>query len=224
MDLDSSSEDSNWVDSNRDYDSDDSTYSICSCSCDSDDDADFIHFPLSCAFEKMRESGIFAAHNFCCCDSCGRRELEETDGEAGYAFYHAQSTDIAAATGELHIGYASYWDSFEDDVEIGETIASCLRETGYDVVWDGLAETKILVKLNASDIRLCQRMAWGSEWVAKLHYLRRLWSAFTAGLEQDKSDMSQLQDLVMAWACLPKGPLYKRACKRFETSSMAGLL
>lgn len=61
------------------------------------------------AFDKLFENKIIAIPDFLCCNNCGASEMEkimDKDGFIGFAFYHAQDTEMLNETGECYI---SFW-------------------------------------------------------------------------------------------------------------------
>ena len=105
---------------------------------------------LTYAFGLMRKAGLVARQNFACCGSCGSYELHKivkemhADARAnvkGVAFYHRQDTfHMRQKSFEgLYIGYGQEGseDELAANIEVGQTIAMCLRDAGLTVDWDG---------------------------------------------------------------------------------------
>lgn len=98
------------------------------------------------AFLELNQMGIVAKQNFSCCNNCGHKRIERAVRKAGkkawgYAFFHAQDTDAAVATGELNITFGAVdkqsEQAFECALEVGKKVADALKRNGLNVDWDG---------------------------------------------------------------------------------------
>ena len=117
---------------------------------------------LNVAFAAMRKAGIVARQNFSCCGSCAGYEIA-TDIEAmaparrakvqGTAFYTKQEWrqfDGRKPQG-IYIPYGQVATQAHGDVglttvAVGQIVATCLKEAGLEVEWDGTPEKTIYVK------------------------------------------------------------------------------
>lgn len=120
---------------------------------------------LNLAFKAMRKAGLIARQNFSCCCGCAGYELATavTDMSAdrrakvkGCAFYTKQAAarimDRGAEVRGVTIPYGPL-DTQEhgqvglDTLAVGQIVATCLRDAGLLVEWDGTAERTIFVTL-----------------------------------------------------------------------------
>lgn len=104
---------------------------------------------LTDAFRALDVAGIVAREDFTCCQGCGASEIgdEALDPAAvrGYAFYHGQDAERAAAGGGLWMSYGSFGQP--TTVDLGEEVVAALRAEGLQVDWDGSPERRIQVRL-----------------------------------------------------------------------------
>jgi hypothetical protein len=94
---------------------------------------------------------ICARQNFSCCGGCACYELGEFISTRpqyrGAVYYHRQDLQSFYATGEMYIGFSSRQDEGDAAmIAIGNAAAKAFRAAGLDVVWDGSASTRILVR------------------------------------------------------------------------------
>ena len=66
----------------------------------------------------------------------------------GYAFYHAQETQLAALYGSLSLNYGPTLGGEKECVDIGREIVSTLRAHGLQVEWDETMQKRIGIKLD----------------------------------------------------------------------------
>jgi hypothetical protein len=104
---------------------------------------------LDRAFLELNQMGILAKQNFSCCNSCGHKRIERALKNSakkrrdiwGYAFFHAQDTDEAVATGELNITFGAVDKTSEQAldiaIEVGQKIEEALKRNGLNTSWDG---------------------------------------------------------------------------------------
>ena len=119
---------------------------------------------LGLAFRAMRKAGLVARQNFSCCGSCAGYEIA-TDIEAmptatrervyGTAFYTRQTAADFARRGFTGL-YISYGPVDVDDtqvgldvVAVGQIVATCLREAGIEVEWDGSGNKTIFARFSS---------------------------------------------------------------------------
>lgn len=108
---------------------------------------------LDAAFEELNARGIMARHNWWCCGNCGcdvmPDERKRLRGKwqgvpiVGYAFYHAQDTECAAAGGGIYLNFGSCEQTRKraryeaKSLEVGRTIVEVISKHGLSVAWDG---------------------------------------------------------------------------------------
>lgn len=111
---------------------------------------------LARAFREIEAAtGLVMREDFLCCSSCAGdrldREAAEADRPPRYAFYHAQDTEAAAATGVLYVGYAGMDDA--DTTAVGHVLCEALVGRGYFVRWDGSPDTRLAVAVQGASFR-----------------------------------------------------------------------
>ena len=110
---------------------------------------------LDQAFETLNNGGIVAMHDFACCQNCGLAEIGAEVGSAkeagvdvvGFAFYHSQDTDSAAAGHGLYLTYGHVDGGEVNGVAVGRVIVSALQDAGLETSWDGSMGQRIAVRL-----------------------------------------------------------------------------
>jgi hypothetical protein len=110
---------------------------------------------LDAAFEALNDGGIVAMHDFTCCQNCGLAEIGAEIGTAkeagvdvvGFAFYHSQDTDAAAAGHGIYLTYGHVDGGEVNGVAVGRVIVTALEEAGLKIVWDGTMGKRINVPL-----------------------------------------------------------------------------
>jgi hypothetical protein len=109
---------------------------------------------LTWLFNKLSNWGILVKEDFCCCGSCGLREIreltekkEEEEGVEvrGYCFYHGQDLDHAAESGELWLGHAENHDG-DEETEVANTILMYARKVGIQAEWSGSMKDRVCLK------------------------------------------------------------------------------
>lgn len=111
---------------------------------------------LNHAFAVLEVLGIITRHNFMCCTTCGRAQLQHEMQEMhrkdsyvrGYAFYHAQSTESALAGRGLNISFGSLVKGHEAALAIAREVVGGLEGQKLVVDWDGEADGGIHVQMN----------------------------------------------------------------------------
>ena len=111
---------------------------------------------LTRAFDDLEDRGVVARHDFTCCQTCGRAEIEDemdavrTTGKTvrGYAFYHTQDTERAIDGDGLMLSYGSIEDDDEESVRVGEMIVGALKRVGLAPEWDGDLNSRIIVAMD----------------------------------------------------------------------------
>jgi hypothetical protein len=111
---------------------------------------------LDDAFAELTQSGIVCRQDFSCCGNCGVAEIgQEMETERrkgievfGYAFYHMQDTESAAAGYGLYLNYGSTEHSETASVEIGNRIVETLERHGLKTNWNGRLEARIGVAID----------------------------------------------------------------------------
>ncbi|MEM8530317.1 MAG: hypothetical protein AAGF95_05695 [Chloroflexota bacterium] len=111
---------------------------------------------LDQTFATLEQTGIICRQDFTCCNTCGSAEIVGEMEEAklagvavrGYAFYHSQDTERAAAGDGLYLGYGVDDDNQDTIVQIGKEIVQHLHHHGLTTDWDGSADRRIFVNIN----------------------------------------------------------------------------
>ncbi len=88
---------------------------------------------LTQVFRNLRKDGYFARWNWTCCQNCGVHALPE--GCEEYVFFHCQDADMLREDGRVYLAWGGS----------GVHIRQRCEEAGLHVVWDGTAETRLLV-------------------------------------------------------------------------------
>lgn len=104
---------------------------------------------LTRAFRALDACGITAREEFRCCSTCARAELggvAEAAGARGYAFYHWQDAEVAAAGGALAVGFESRHPLRR--AAVGEEVAEVLRAHGLTVRWDGDPDRRLEIAMD----------------------------------------------------------------------------
>lgn len=108
---------------------------------------------LDRAFEKMEASGVLARQNFTCCQTCGHAEiweeieqLKQEQEVSGYVFYHQQDTERVVSEGTLYLAYGAVDGSDESSLKTAEDACKHLRDSGFDVDWNGTVEKRICIQ------------------------------------------------------------------------------
>jgi hypothetical protein len=95
---------------------------------------------LAKAFAELNRSGVFAAQDFACCQSCGLRELP-ADAD-NYCFYHRQDGDDIRAALERGDAPKVYLNWGGDPQMIVQTLTT----HGLEVEWDGNPDHRLKVR------------------------------------------------------------------------------
>ena len=181
--------------------------------------------PLERAFYKLRANRIYACHHFACCGSCGHGDLsrDPKPGCNGYAFYHVQSSEFAAESGELWIGYDSYFEGERSAKRVGQHIVKAFREVGLQTEWDGTCQTNVKVVLADEDKAFLRGLLDADQeecanWTAKECRMRTLWRAWRIVAFRQKVAKRKISGAVLEWGLRPGGFIFKSAQSRFESS------
>jgi hypothetical protein len=109
---------------------------------------------VDAAFAALEKRGVIALQNFSCCGNCGHGEaLAEMKQEAlerplhGYAFYHAQDTERAAAGDGLYIAFGDDTTNAESQEAVAGEIVTALRDAGLAPEWDASVNQRVFVPL-----------------------------------------------------------------------------
>ena len=110
---------------------------------------------LNQAFDALEAADIVARQDFSCCGTCGSAEMQDEMAEVadsgaevrGYAFYHGQDTESAAAGDNLFLAYGSRVPTEEASLGIGHEIIATLSRFGFSPVWSGSLAQRILVPI-----------------------------------------------------------------------------
>jgi hypothetical protein len=107
---------------------------------------------LDAVFEALNDSGLIALHRAGATLQEGQQEVVETwrgrrDARrvVGFAFYHAQDVERAAATGELWIAYGVVEGSPETPETIALRVVGAMRRAGFRVDAPPDPDTRIRV-------------------------------------------------------------------------------
>jgi hypothetical protein len=106
------------------------------------------------AFNELSEAKIIALHNAGYTTSEGEYEVVEVEIELrkhkiqsdGYCFYHQQDLERAIDPDSRNLMIAFQKIDNSDDavtISVGQKVAEKLKENGFEVIWDGTAQTKI---------------------------------------------------------------------------------
>ncbi|MEU9084971.1 hypothetical protein [Streptomyces sp. NPDC048357] len=99
------------------------------------------------AFAALEASGITARENFTCCRSCGLAEIwaDGAEDARGFVFFHAQSTEGAAAGHDLFLMYGGFEPDEALTVAVGREVVAALEGEGLAWGWSGGAHDAIRV-------------------------------------------------------------------------------
>lgn len=113
---------------------------------------------LNAVFEALRARGILTDERWCgftvdeglaIIDSLYEDEGGAESGFVGYCFFHLQDME-RAMWGDigLYLAFGSFSESREEEhgVEVGRLIREVCEGAGFEVVWDGTFESRILLK------------------------------------------------------------------------------
>ncbi|MGC5009361.1 DUF6891 domain-containing protein [Streptosporangium sp. DT93] len=91
------------------------------------------------AFEALEAAGITARENFACCRNCGQAEIGgvSSPDARGYAYFHSQCTDAAAAGHGLTLLYGGFDGSPDTTASVGREVVAALEGVGLPVRWNG---------------------------------------------------------------------------------------
>jgi hypothetical protein len=110
---------------------------------------------LDAAFAELEEAGILCRQDFTLEDEHGQEEMQaEIDDEEksgvrirGFTYFSMQAVDEVLAGGKLRLQFGVGEGSAEEAEDIGLDVARALHRHGLKVIWDGKAETPILVDM-----------------------------------------------------------------------------
>jgi hypothetical protein len=91
------------------------------------------------------EADVVLRENYLCCSSCAQAALDRDHPDRDVAFYHAQNTDTAAATGVLYLHFAAAGDDEERTRDLGNRLADALESHGLFLQWDGSPHQTIML-------------------------------------------------------------------------------
>lgn len=110
---------------------------------------------LDSVFEKLDERGICACQNAGYTLSDGYADVSEAlayrgqENYHGFCFFHGQDIERALEGQGLSIAFGDLNDDTEKTVEVGHSVKQAFEEAGFDIEWDGTAETRLNVpKIN----------------------------------------------------------------------------
>jgi hypothetical protein len=111
---------------------------------------------LEQVFEALHSRGILTDDRWCgstvedglgVIDDLYEEEGGEHPGFVGYCFFHLQDMERAIWSDVgLLLAYGSFSDSSEHGVEVGHLIREECERAGFEVIWDGTIESRILLK------------------------------------------------------------------------------
>lgn len=112
-------------------------------------------------FKALRKAGFFARQNYLCCGSCAAAAADEECKKRGItkvALYHRQDAESAwskfvagrrvrsdVLVSALYLQYGAPTDSPLTTEEVGHEIVRIAHSLNLHVVWDGSANTRILI-------------------------------------------------------------------------------
>ncbi|MFD9701986.1 DUF6891 domain-containing protein [Lentzea sp. NPDC059081] len=93
---------------------------------------------LTRAFAALEAAGITARENFTCCRTCGNAEIgdEALPGARGFVYFHAQSTEAAAAGHGLTLHYGGFDGSAGTTTAVGAEVVTALEAAGLPAEWN----------------------------------------------------------------------------------------
>jgi len=96
-------------------------------------------------FSNLKDRSISVKEDFTCCKTCGAAEILsfQRNSDMGYCFYHNQSTEEAAKTGELYLYWGAYSEEEIDEIIIANAIVDEAQACKIDVKWNGFASDAI---------------------------------------------------------------------------------
>jgi hypothetical protein len=105
---------------------------------------------LNLLFKRLRAADLMARQDFMCCGGCGHSQChidlhddnKPRSNQAGYVFYHNQSTWGALNGGDLHLYYGGRDDEI-DSAAIGQRITNIALQLGFNVTWNGSEHTAV---------------------------------------------------------------------------------
>jgi hypothetical protein len=106
---------------------------------------------LNAVFDRLDSQGILALENagYTSSDAHGDAwhmvEQAPPGRYRGFGYYHGQDVERAVEGQPLFIGFDAVEESAEAKRTIGEQIAAALRETGFEVDWNGDPETRMSI-------------------------------------------------------------------------------
>jgi hypothetical protein len=111
---------------------------------------------LEQTFEALRHRGILTDDWWCgftvdeglaIIDDLYEEEGGEQSGFVGYCFFHIQDMERAMWSDiGLFLAFGSFSDDDEEGVQVGRLIREECERVGFEVVWDGTIDTRLLLK------------------------------------------------------------------------------
>ena len=104
---------------------------------------------LDTVFAGLATTGVFTAHNAGFTMQEGRWEVERAIAEQpagayhGFCFYHTQDLHRAVDGTGLYLGFGDLMDDDARTVVVGRQIRQAFEQAGFEVDWDGTADTRI---------------------------------------------------------------------------------
>ncbi len=89
---------------------------------------------LTAAFKDLRKKGYFARQRFMCCGSCAAAAIPDDKSEKAI-YYHAQDYTHMIESNTVYIGWAGN----------GNEICKVFRDHGFNVIWEGNENVRILI-------------------------------------------------------------------------------
>jgi hypothetical protein len=110
---------------------------------------------LKLVFDALRGRGILTDHEWCgftvdegltIIDDLYKEEGGEHSGYVGYCFFHLQDMERAMSSDVgLLLAFGSFSDSCEHGVQVGRLIREECELAGFEVIWDGTFESRLLL-------------------------------------------------------------------------------
>ena len=110
---------------------------------------------LDSVFLKLDKSGICACQNAGYTMSDGYSDVTEAlvnrgkHKYHGYCFFHGQDIERAIEGHGLSVAFGDLNDVVEKMIDVGHSVKQALEEAGFEVEWDGTADTRLNIsKIN----------------------------------------------------------------------------
>lgn len=110
------------------------------------------HQKLAVAFKELDAKGIRAEMNFECCQSCGgyaMRTEEKSKNYKGFLFFHGQDMERLLDNmmdSKMYMAYGALGSGGDlEDVALATEIVKVLKSHGFEMEWNGTADSRIQI-------------------------------------------------------------------------------